>query len=247
MIKVIIPMAGAGSRFVKQGYTVPKPFIDIAGRMMIERVLDGVRLQNAEYILIIQENILNEYINIVNYLKNNYKIKFSTVKRLTQGASCTALSVYKYINSDDNVVFVDSDNIFSNKLFNLFIDDARLRSLDGSLLTFVSNDSCFSYAELDRNGYVIKTKEKEVISNHAIAGAYFFKKGKYFVDSAIEMLIYGDKIKNEYYMSNVYNYMIMNKYIVGVFDIPYSTIDCVGTPEYLNRFLVKNNYNIGKL
>ena len=60
MINVVIPMAGAGSRFQAEGFDKPKPFIDVNGKMMIERVLDGVSLPDAHYTLIIQERFREE-------------------------------------------------------------------------------------------------------------------------------------------------------------------------------------------
>ena len=55
MLNIVIPMAGAGSRFKTQGYNLPKPFIDVNKKMMIERVLEGVWYPNAHYTLIIQK------------------------------------------------------------------------------------------------------------------------------------------------------------------------------------------------
>ena len=60
MINIVIPMAGAGNRFRVAGYDLPKPFIDINGSMMIERVLDSIKVPNASYTLIIQEQFKNE-------------------------------------------------------------------------------------------------------------------------------------------------------------------------------------------
>lgn len=243
MITVIIPMAGLGSRFVRKGYTLPKPFIDVGGTMMIERVLDGIKLVGADYVLVIQEKFVIEYENMLDLLKQRYPVKFVVVKQLTQGASCTALAAREYILPNKPVVFADSDNIFSNVAFSTFVNDAMERNLDGSLLTFTSSDPSFSYAEIDVEGRLIRTREKEVISNHAIAGAYFFRQGKYFINATIEMLIYGDRLKNEYYMSNVYNYSVTQGLNIGIFNISSKEWDCVGTPELLNDYLKKQKYN----
>ena len=51
-INVVIPMAGLGSRFSKVGYNKPKPFIDVLGKPMIERVIENLKIENATYILI---------------------------------------------------------------------------------------------------------------------------------------------------------------------------------------------------
>ena len=237
MINIVIPMAGAGNRFRVAGYDLPKPFIDINGSMMIERVLDSIKVPNASYTLIIQEQFKNENQLQLKKISDKYSVKFVCVKGLTQGASCTALAAYKEIDKNDTVVFVDSDNIFNKEVFNDFIQDALTRNIDGSLLTVKSKDKCFSYARTNIEGFLTETKEKEVISDHAITGAYLFRFGRDFIDCAIDMMIYGDKSKNEYYMSNVYNWAVLHGLRIGIYDIKLTDWKCVGTPDQLESFI----------
>lgn len=239
MINILIPMAGAGSRFKAEGYELPKPFIDVNGKMMIERVLDGVNYPNAHYTLIIQKQFEEDNAEQLKKLSSEYHVAFISVERLTQGASCTALAAHEIINNNLPVIFADSDNIFDNQTFKSFVDDCLTRRLDGSLLTFNTNKECYSYAQTDNNGFVTKTREKEVISNHAITGVYMFARGADFVKSAIDMMIYGDKAKNEFYMSNVYNYAAQRGLKIGVYDISDSDWNCVGTPQQLSEYLEK--------
>ena len=236
-INIVIPMAGAGSRFANEGYDLPKPFVDIAGKMMIERVLDGLKCKEAKYTLVIQEKFLTENKNCLDKLSKNYELDFVTVECLTAGASCTALASHKIINNDIPVVFADSDNIFADGILQNFINDALARKLDGSLLTFQTKEDCFSFVGLNENGFAISTAEKNPISTNAITGIYYFGKGSDFVDQAINMMIYNDKIKGEFYMSNVYNWMIKASKKVGVYDIKGKSWNCVGTPVLLKNFL----------
>lgn len=237
MINIVIPMAGAGSRFKKEGYDLPKPFIDIKGRMMIECVLDGIYYPNAHYTLIIQKQFENDNKKQLSYLANRYHVAFISVDGLTQGACCTALAAHKIINNDLPVVFADSDNIFNNTVFQKFIFDCFERKLDGSLLTFNSKEAYFSFAKTDEAGFVTETKEKDPISDHAITGVYMFTRGCDFVECAINMMIFGDKAKNEFYMSNAYNHAIKLGKKVGVYDIEKSDWNCVGTPNQLRNYL----------
>lgn len=237
-INIVIPMAGAGSRFQIAGYDLPKPFIDINGKMMIENVLEGLKYPDASYTLIIQEEFNEKNKTELKNLKQNFPaISFITVEKLTQGASCTALAAHSVINNDTPVLFADSDNIFKPEILKSFIDDAIKRDLDGSLLSFETKEACFSFIEINKEGFGIKTREKEAISSHAIAGVYYFKKGSDFVKNAIDMMIYNDRSKGEFYMSNVYNYLIKNGGKIGIYTIQDSDWDCVGTPEQLNKYL----------
>ena len=57
---IVIPMAGAGSRFAIAGYTKPKPFIDVLGKPMIVRVLENLTCKDARYILIARDEDLDQ-------------------------------------------------------------------------------------------------------------------------------------------------------------------------------------------
>ena len=237
MLNIVIPMAGLGSRFKNAGYIEPKPFIKFNSKMMIEHVLDGLKYPNAHYTLIIQKEFEEKYLSELESLSEKYKVAFLCVDGLTQGAAATALASYPIINNDLPVVFADSDNIFDNESFISFVDDCCSRQLDGSLLTFYSSENCFSYARINSKKILLETREKEVISDHAIAGVYMYTKGSDFVKCAIDMLIYGDKTKNEFYMSNTYNYAVRKGLKIGIHDIKESDFHCVGTPELLEKYI----------
>jgi len=149
-------------------------------------------------------------------------------------AAVTALAAHRAINPAYDIIFADSDNIFNTDDVKNFITTMRNRNLSGGLLTFNSDNPCFSYAKVDENGAFIETKEKEVISNHAIAGMYYFKNLAEFKDAVIDLIIENDLAKGEFYMSNVYNHLKKFTNKIGIFDIKH--FDCVGTPEQLERY-----------
>ena len=240
-INIVIPMAGAGSRFQIAGYDEPKPFIKFNGKMMIEHVLSSFENINANFILVIQEKFLIEQKEQIIKLKNNYKLDYVTVPKLTMGAAITALAAHKKINPAYDIIFADSDNIFNKNDINNFINYVRNNNYSGALLTFNSDQSCFSYANVEENGYLIQTKEKEVISNHAICGVYYFKELEQFKDAVIDLVVESDLSKGEFYMSNVYNHLMKITKKIGVYDI--KTFDCVGTPEQLNEY-IKGGLNV---
>ena len=97
-INIVIPMAGAGSRFAIEGYDVPKPFIEFNGKMMIEHVLESFKLINANIILVLQEKFLKDEKSQLEYLKTKYILDYVTVPKLTMGAAITALAAHKAIN-----------------------------------------------------------------------------------------------------------------------------------------------------
>lgn len=234
-VNLVIPMAGAGSRFAVAGYDVPKPFIEFNGKMMIEHVLDSFIRIKANIILVLQENFLLEQKVQLEKLQEKYNLNFVTVPKLTMGAAVTALAAHKKINPAYDIIFADSDNIFRPFDVANFIARSRGRQLSGALLTFSSDNPCFSYAKVDENGLLLETKEKEVISNHAICGMYYFKNLDEFKDAVIDLIICNDLSKGEFYMSNVYNHLKKYTDKIGILDIEH--FDCVGTPEQLKEYI----------
>lgn len=235
MINIVIPMAGAGSRFKVSGYDVPKPFIEFNNKMMIEHVLSAFSGIPAKFILVLQEKFLEDQKEQLGKLKSRHNVSFVTVPKLTMGAAITALAAHKEIAPQYDIVFADSDNIFNKDDIINFIQNARDNDFAGSLLTFNSNKPCYSYAKTNEDGLLIETKEKEAISNHAISGVYYFKNLELFKDSVIDLVVENDLAKGEFYMSNAYNHLKKFNSNIGIFDIKH--FDCVGTPEQLNEYI----------
>lgn len=235
MINIVIPMAGAGSRFAIAGYKVPKPFIEFENKMMIEHVISSFSALDANFILVLQEKFLTEQKDELKNLKIKYNFNYVTVPKLTMGAAITALAAHKIIDKNHDIIFADSDNIFNSNDIKNFVNFSRKNNLEGALLTINSNNVNYSYAKCDENDFLIETKEKEVISNHAITGVYYFKSLNNFRDSAIDLVVESDLSKGEFYMSNVFNHLKKFSNKIKVFDIKH--FDCVGTPEQLEKYI----------
>lgn len=245
MINVVIPMAGLGSRFAKAGFLKPKPFIDVLGKPMIVRVLENLRIPNAKYILIARKEHLEGEKTLVEYIKLNFNAIFLSVDKLTEGTACTVLYAKKIIDNNTPLLIANSDQIVDIDI-NEYINDCNKRDLDGSILTFVDkeNNPKWSFVKLNSNNIVECVKEKEVISNIATVGIYFFNKGSIFVDSAVNMIIENDRVNGEFYTCPVYNYAIKDKAKIGIYNIDFKQMHGIGTPEDLERYIneCKNNF-----
>lgn len=116
------------------------------------------------------------------------------------------------IEDDDAVIVMDCDLEFRSVKFMEIIKVILSKSMDeadgGALVSFKSDNPKYSYAEVGEDGYVKRTAEKEVISNHALCGAYFFSTGKRFKQIAHQLLNELEFKKPEYYVSLLYNYML---------------------------------------
>jgi NDP-sugar pyrophosphorylase family protein len=238
MINIVIPMAGEGSRFSKAGYEKPKPFIDVNGIPMIERVINNLKLPNCRFILIARADHINKEKELVKELEEKYNAKFISISKLTEGTACTVLYARKYINNDQPLLIANSDQIVDINIEN-FINDCTERSLDGSILTFedAERNPKWSFAKIDNSGLVTEVKEKEAISKYATVGIYLFSKGSDFVNATIDMIIENERVNNEFYTCPTYNYAIAENKKIGIFNIDYKSMHGIGTPEDLNLYL----------
>ena len=177
---------------------------------------------------------------LVDEIKNNFNVEFIAIDKLTEGTACTVLYARKYINNDTPLMIANSDQIVDINIAD-FINDSFKRGLDGSILTFIDKEKNpkWSFAKLN-NDLVVEVKEKEAISEFATVGIYFFNKGKIFVESAIDMIIENDRVNNEFDTCPVYNYAIKSGAKIGMYNIDFSKMHGIGTPEDLEIFKAIN-------
>ena len=232
-LNVLIPMAGEGSRFVKAGYTFPKPLIEINKKPMIQFVIENLAL-DANFVFLVRKEHEKKY-NIVSLLKvlaPNCKVVI--VNKLTEGAACTTLLAKKLINNNNPLIIANSDQFIewnSSKTMYKFIS----RKIDGGILTFDSLHPKWSYAKTDKYGNVTEVAEKKVISNHATVGIYFWKKGSDYVKYAEKMIKKNIRVKNEFYVCPVFNEAIKDNKKIIIENI--EEMWGLGTPEDLEVFL----------
>jgi NDP-sugar pyrophosphorylase family protein len=235
---LIIPMAGEGSRFVKAGYKLPKPFIDVGGKPMIARVLDNLGSKSFDVVLLARTAHLEAEPELANALTKDHGLRIVKVDRLTEGSVCTILLARHEINRNAPLLIANCDQIVDFDCGG-FIKDCLDRKLDGSILVFREPDrnTKWSYARVDDDGIVVEVREKVAISELATVGIYFFAKAAYFIDAAIDMIARNDRVNNEFYTCPVYNYMIAQGQRVGIYEIARNAMHGVGVPEDLDAYI----------
>lgn len=241
MINIVIPMAGLGSRFACAGYEKPKPFINVLGVPMIQRVMMNLELEDSRFILIARKAHLEQEKEIVNKIQEVYNnIYFIGIDKLTEGTACTILFAKKYIDNSSPLLIANSDQIVDIKIAD-FINHCLNKNHDGSILTFSDPERNPKWSFVKKNdlGLVDEVREKVPISDEATVGIYFFSKGSDFVDAAVQMFIENDRVNNEFYTCPTYNYLISQGKKVGTYKIKREYMHGIGTPEDLNNYLIK--------
>ena len=227
-INLIMPMAGGGTRFKKEGIDIPKPLIKLNGKPFFfwaaQSIVKFAKIDDLIFI-VLKEHVEKYKIDreILKYYPN---AKLKIIDQVLNGAVLTCLRGIELIDNENPVLFNDCDHSFLCETFYDFILKSK-DDVDGAILTFTSNDPRFSYIEINDLGNVTKTMEKKVISNKAICGAYYFKNKNIFKKSAQKYL--DDCNYNEYFISGVYNIMIKENMKIKYFltDLHIS----FGTPE----------------
>jgi dTDP-glucose pyrophosphorylase len=236
-MNVLIPMAGAGSRFAQAGYTFPKPLIDVEGKPMIQIVVDNLNI-DATFIYVVQKEHREKYNldTLLNLITPNCKIV--EVDGLTEGAACTTLLAKEFIDNDAPLLMANSDQFLewdSNEFMYKMIE----QKVDGGILSFHSTHPKWSFAKVDEYGYVTEVQEKNPISDIATVGVYYWAKGSDYVKYAEQMIEKNMRVNNEFYVCPVYNEGIADGKKFKTFNI--DKMWGLGTPEDLKYYL--ENYN----
>ena len=234
-VNVIIPMAGAGSRFEKAGYTFPKPLIDVNGKPMIQVIVENLNI-DAHYIFIVQKSHREKYNldTLLNMIAPNCDI--IEVEGITEGAACTVLLAKELINNGNPLLMANSDQ-YVEWNSGEFMYKMHEQNVDAGMLTFESTHPKWSFAKLDQYGYITEVAEKTPISNIASVGIYYWKHGKDFVTYAEQMINKNVRVNNEFYVCPVFNEAILDNRKIKTFNV--DKMWGIGTPEDLNAFLNK--------
>ena len=218
MLNIVIPMAGAGSRFVAAGFVDPKPLIPIQGVPMIRIVIHNLRpVVEHRFIFICQKKHIEAYKLDAKLQQWAPGSEIVSVDGLTDGAASTVLRAATLINSAEPLMIANSDQYVDVDI-NKYLSELNRRDLDGMIMTMTAHDSKWSYVELNRDNLVTRVAEKEVISSEATVGVYNFARGTDFVLSAEKMIAKNRRVNGEFYVAPVYNELLTAKR-VGVFNV----------------------------
>jgi HAD superfamily hydrolase (TIGR01509 family) len=232
-MNVLIPMAGAGSRFQQAGYTFPKPLIDVNGKPMIQVVVDNLNI-DATFVFVVQKEHRQKYNldTLLNLITPGCKIV--EVSNLTEGAACTTLLAKEFIDNDNPLVMANSDQFVewdSNEFMYKMIE----QKVDGGILTFNATHPKWSFAKIDESGYVTEVAEKNPISDIATVGVYYWAKGSDYVKYAEQMIEKNVRVNNEFYVCPVFNEAIGDGKKIKTFNI--KKMWGLGTPEDLKYYI----------
>jgi len=230
-MNIVIPMAGLGTRFAEEGFMLPKPLIEVNGKTLIEHSVESLGLEG-NYIFITRD--YGGYNSVLSQKLKQLKPKSVEIKinHLTKGSVETCLAAESLIDDNESLIITNCDQRLewdANKFISFFSQGYY----DGIIVTHSSNNPKHSYAIIDDYDYVLSVQEKNPVSNNALIGVHYWQRGRDFVSSAHDLL---NESKNEYYISETYNYLIKAGKKIRSYKIKDNEYISLGTPYDLNVY-----------
>lgn len=233
-MNILIPAAGKGSRFKGTKYTLPKPLINVNGKPMLVEAANKLGFRGT-FIFIIQEGEHRDSLAKEIY-KEFPNAKIGVISHDTEGSADTALIAEQFINTEEELIIANCDQIMEWGPWNSDVALKQLRKYDAGLVTINSTDKKHSFATIQDN-FVVEVVEKEVISDVALVGIHYWKHGSDFVASAKTMIENEHRsFDGEFYVGPTYNELIKSGKKVGYYMIDNDAIHFIGTPDDLETY-----------
>ena len=234
-MNILIPMAGAGSRFTEAGYKVSKPAIPTYDKrtgkkmpMVVCATLDLPEIkEDGSNVIYVDRDFHKANGTEAAILECFPRAKFITVDHLTEGQACTCMLAKENINNDEPLLIAGCDN-------GMEIDTEKFAKYvaESDVLVFtyrhneavMANPNAYGWMIVDKHENIIGTSIKKAISDnpmedHAVVATFWFKKGSIFVEATEKMLAENDRINNEFYVDQVVKHILDLGYRAKVFEI----------------------------
>lgn len=242
-MKIIIPIAGKSSFFNYKDFPFSKPLIEIKGKSMIQHVIDNLSQINDdfEFVFIVNSEDCKKFHlhNILKLLARNSSIV--QINGETKGALCSVLLAIQHINKEEELIICNGDQIIDCDFNNVLLA-FRKNNLHSGLITFNSVHPRWSYVRFDeKDKFIIETAEKKPISKFAIAGFYYFAKGKYFINGATKSIEKGADVNGLYYIAPSINQLILENKRIGNFEIESNKYHSFYSPQKIREYESKTN------
>jgi len=238
-MKIILPVAGKGSRLRPHTHTKPKSLVHLAGKTVLRHIMDNlIKLDANEFIFIVDKNgsIIKDYIK-----KNYPKIKIQTVfQKKPLGPAHAVWLAKPLIKKGDDILIVFNDTMFITDLTRI---SKLCKDCDGLIYSKrVEDYKRFGVIVLE-NGRITKLVEKpdKPISNLAQVGLYYLKDGLQFINFIEYTIKHKMTVRGEYFLPNAFQIMIDKGMRLKAPEID-EWLDC-GKPETLlktNEYLLEH-------
>ena len=248
-MNIIIPMAGYSRRFKKFGYKDLKPFINIDGKYMIQRVCEMFS-PNDHFVFVCNKEHFKEnpeYREILSNVTKNFDI--CEIDPHEEGPVYSTLQAKNYIKNPEEPIIITYCDFTVKWNYEQFL--RKSSQYEGALAVFKGfhpasyGDTYYAYVRENKNMEMLELREKQSFTNdraneYASTGIYYLENWFLFEKYATELLKNKDKVASEYYCSLIYNYFLRDNLKVGLYEV--EKFICWGTPEDLMEYMFWSEY-----
>ena len=201
-MKVIIPLAGKGTRLRPHTHLTPKPMLRIAGKPVIDYVMDDLRaLGGVDEVIYITGHLKEK---VEAYTRSKYQFKSRFIEQKEQRGTADAVALAKpYVDQPVMIIFVDT-------IFDADLGVTKTTKADGIIwVKEVEDYQRFGVVVTDADGNMTKIVEKpsRPISKRANIGLYYIANWRLLIEAVDHVMEQPDN-KGEYYLTDAFQYMI---------------------------------------
>ena len=240
---LLVPLAGAGQRFADAGYVDPKPLVNVSGLPMIIQAARAMPQSQTKVFLCRKDHLVRYPLE--KTLKQYYTdAQIITVEALTAGQASTCLLAEGAV-PEANILHIGAcDNSMAYHK-NRFLEVFESSATDAVIWTFRGNPTVainpkmYGWVDTDSTGRAKRVSCKvpisaEPLKDHAVVGAFSFRRAGDFFSDAKAMIAQNRRINNEFYVDECMNLLIEAGLKVRVFQVDHYI--CWGTPDDLRTF-----------
>ncbi|MBI3312835.1 MAG: NTP transferase domain-containing protein [Candidatus Omnitrophica bacterium] len=262
----LILMAGRGKRFAEEGYGLPKPWIPFEGTTLVAKSTQCLP-RASRYLFVTREEIKNEKkeAELRSEIASSSPsgtprndIDFIYLQQITRGQAETALAAKKHLDPEEPLLIGACDHamILDPSEFKRLTDEKS--GIDALIFTYRHHPALrrkpemYGWVQTDADGRALKVSVKvplagDPFEHHAVIGAFWFRRARYFIENAEAMIRKNDRVNHEFYIDQCMNYLIQSKLRVYVFEV--TKFASLGTPddlkcyEYWERFFRQADFH----
>ncbi len=223
---IVIPMAGAGTRFPNSDYPKHKSLIEFNGRSLLEYSLRSLPIEKSNLVIfiVLKSQLNDEMEKLISRLCGSTPFEILCLDHPTGGQAETVYLGLKNVRSNEELLIHNCDTAMN-------VDWGVELSCHGVIFTFESDSNAYSYAKVDDMGHVIEVAEKRVISKFASSGTYWFSSVGLYLECYSKQS--NNNTYSEFFVAPLYQELIKGEMEVKIHQC--EEVFPLGTPKDLEQ------------
>jgi dTDP-glucose pyrophosphorylase len=241
-MKVLVLMSGSSQAFKEAGFGYPKNLAEIAGKPMVQHVMEALaplKAEGATFICVLRrEENLRHHTGKVLQLMDAASLLVETPEG-TAGAACSALMAADHLAGEEPLVIVNGDQIIEGVDPAAIVRHFRAEGWDAGVVVFEDVHPRWSFVKCGPDGLVVEAAEKRPISKFATAGFYYFARSKDFTEAAMRMILKDAHVHGAFYICPTLNELILRRGRVGIHRIPRHHYWSLASPADVKAYVAR--------